>query len=83
MHSLSCCEDPAWVAERDLPHAGGFDYLLGRCSRCGAPWLNVFCVATGVTGYERVQQADVQAIQSIQDMVQLKDYMRRWASKHL
>jgi hypothetical protein len=36
-----------------------------------------------VTGYERVKQADVQAIQSIQDMVQLKDYMRRWASKHL
>jgi hypothetical protein len=45
--------------------------------------MNVFCVATGVTGYESVALADVQAIESIQDTIELKDFMRRWAGKTL
>jgi hypothetical protein len=45
--------------------------------------MNVFCVATGITGYEPVAPADVEAIHSIRDMMQLKEFMRRWASKDI
>ena len=45
--------------------------------------MNVFCVASSITGYERVTADDVTAIRSIQDVMQLKDFMRRWGDKNL
>ncbi len=83
MGYLTCCKDSSWVLERDLGHAEGFEYLMGKCSRCGAPWMNVFCVASGITGYERMTPGDVEAIQSIQDGPDLKGFMRRWGNKNL
>ena len=83
MNELTCCKDSSWVLERDLGHAAGFEYLLGKCSRCGVPWMNVFCVATGITGYERVTPSDVEAIQAMPDGRELKEFMRRWGNENL
>lgn len=83
MGQLTCCQDSSWVFERDLGHAEGFEYLMGKCNRCGAPWMNVFCVASGITGYEPVTPADVATIQSIQDGPALQGFMRRWGDKNL
>jgi len=83
MGQLTCCETSSWVFERELADAGGFEYLMGKCSRCGTAWINVFCVAAGVTGYEPVTQADLEAIQSIRDDRELKTFMRRWGDANL
>lgn len=83
MEELTCCKDSSWVAERDLESAGGFEFVLGRCGRCGAPWMNVFCVASGITGYEPVKASEVEAIRAIADWAELKGYMRRWADSNL
>jgi hypothetical protein len=45
--------------------------------------MNVFCTATGVSGYERVKPADVEALHSIHDYGDLKEFMRRWGDKNL
>jgi hypothetical protein len=83
MDQLTCCKNSSWVLERDLGHAEGFEYLLGKFSRCGAPWMNVFCVASGITGYERVTLSDVEAIQSIPESPELKEFVRRWGNENL
>jgi len=83
MDEMTCCTESVWVAQRDLGSAEGFEYLLGKCGRCGTPWMNVFCVATGITGYERVTPSDVAAIQSISDNRELKEFMRRWGNENL
>ena len=44
--------------------------------------MNVFCVATGITGYERVTPSDVEAIQLL-DGRELKEFMRRWGNENL
>ena len=80
---LTCCATPKWVPERDLDSAGGFDFLLGRCGQCGTPWMNVFCTASSITGYEPVAPADVEAIRAITDWRELKTFMRAWGDKHL
>jgi hypothetical protein len=71
------------VFERDLGHAEGFEYLIGRCRSCGAPWMSVFCVASGIAAYERVSPADVEAIRSLENGTALKDFMRRWGDANL
>jgi hypothetical protein len=45
--------------------------------------MNVFCIASSISGYERVTSADVEAIHSIQDARELKEFMRRWGDKNL
>jgi hypothetical protein len=84
MDELTCCNDSSWVPERDLASAGGFEFVLGRCGHCGTSWMNVFCVATGVTGRERVKPGDVEAIRAIADSSpELKRYMRNWGDANL
>ena len=87
MGQLTCCIVarflPSWVPERDLEHAGGFEYVLGKCRWCRAPWMSVFCTASGMSGYERVTPADVEAIQSIRDGRKLTEFMRHWGDKNL
>lgn len=87
MDRLTCCLVarflPSWVPVRDLEHAGGFEYLLGECRWCGTPWMNVFCSASSVSGYERVTSGDVEVIHSIRDARELKEFMRRWGEKNL
>ena len=87
MGQLTCCIVakylPAWAPKRDLEHAGGFEYVLGKCRWCGTPWMSVFCTTSGVSGFERVTPVDVEAIHSIQDGRELKEFMRRWGDKNL
>lgn len=83
MGQLTCCEVSSWAPERDLGHAEGFEYLLGRCARCGTPWMNVFCVATGLSGYERVTPSDLARIKSTADALDLKEVMRRWGRENV
>lgn len=45
--------------------------------------MNVFCVASGMTGYERVARSDVEAIQSIPDGPELKEFVRRWGNENI
>jgi hypothetical protein len=87
MSQLTCCFVakylPSWVPKRDLEHAGGFEYVLGKCFWCRTPWMNVFSTASGVGGFERVSRADVEAIGAIQDGRELKEFMRRWGDTNL
>jgi hypothetical protein len=83
MDELTCCKDSSWVPGRDLASADGFEFVLGQCGHCRTPWMNVFCVATGITGYERVKPVDVEAIRAIVDGAELKQYMRRWGDANL
>jgi len=75
---MKCCWWPKWVAERDVGSARGFDMTLGKCKRCGTPWMNVFCVAASTGGFEPVKPADVEAIRAIKDPQELKQFMRSW-----
>jgi len=83
MDQLTCCKGPSWAPERDLGHAESFDYLLGKCTRCGSPWMNVFCVASGITGYERVKPDDLARIRATPDGPELKELMRQWGRENL
>jgi hypothetical protein len=40
--------------------------------------MNVFCVATGITGYERVTPDDLARIRSTKDATELKELLRQW-----
>ncbi len=82
VQSLNCCASPSWIAARDLGAASGFDYLQGICATCGAAWMDVFCVATGISGYERISPADAAALAAIDDQ-DLKSFMRDWGERNL
>jgi hypothetical protein len=45
--------------------------------------MNVFCVATGITGYEPVAIADIARFRSAADGPELKELMRQWGRKNL
>jgi protein-S-isoprenylcysteine O-methyltransferase Ste14 len=79
----TCCKRPSWSSEVDLGHAAGFEYILGKCDRCGRYWMNVFCVASGITGFEPVSLSDVEQMKSVQTWHELKALMRKWDEEHL
>ena len=83
MDQPACCKTPSWTSERDLEHAGGFEYVLGKCDRCGAHSMNVFCVASGSSGFEPVQSSDVERMKSIPSGPELKAFMRTWGEKNI
>lgn len=83
MTEPTCCGTPRWKEDDDLGSAGGFEFLLGRCENCGTPWMNVFCVATGITGYEPVSSTDAERMRAIATAAELKAFMRAWGEKHL
>lgn len=83
MKEPNCCQNPSWRTELDLGSAGGFEFILGQCAACGADWMNVFCVATSITGYEMVSASDVERLKAIQDWRELKAFMRQWGDAHL
>jgi len=80
---LSCCGNSSWILDRDLPSAAGFEYTLGKCDRCGKPWMNVFCAASGLTGFEPVAPSDLEPLHSIADGPELKEFVRRWGERNL
>ena len=65
MNQPTCCKKASWTSELDLGQAGGFEYLLGKCEGCGAYSMNVFCVASGINGFETVSPSDVERMKSI------------------
>ena len=79
---MSCCSNPVWVGELDVGSARGFDLMLGKCGACGTPWMNAWCVASSMGGYEPVKPADAEAMRAIRDPDELKQFMRRWV-EHL
>jgi hypothetical protein len=83
MNHLTCCKNPAWVRERDVGQASGFDCLLGKCGHCGVAWMSVVCAATGHTGYERVAPDDLAKIRSTPAAMELKELLRQWCRKTL
>ena len=83
MSFLTCCENSVWVSELDLGQAAGFEYMLGTCDRCGAYWMNVFCVASGITGFEPVGSTDVECMKAIPAGPEQKAFMRSWGEKSL
>lgn len=83
MNQPTCCKNASWSSELDLAHAGGFEYMLGKCDRCGAYSMNVFCVASGMTGFEPVSSSDVERMKSIPAGAELKAFMRNWGEKNL
>jgi hypothetical protein len=83
MDQPTCCKKPSWISELDLGHAGGFEYILGKCDGCGAYSMNVFCVASGITGFETVSLSDVERMKSTPAGPELKALMRNWGDKNL
>ena len=83
MDQPTCCAKPSWTPELDLDAAGGFDFLLGKCAACGAYSMNVFCVASSVTGYEPVRPTDVERMKSMPPGPERKAFMRNWGDKNL
>ena len=83
MNQPICCKKASWISELDLDHAGGFEYMLGKCDRCGAYWMNVFCVASGISGFEPVSLSDVERMKSIPAGPELKAFMRNWGEKNI
>jgi hypothetical protein len=83
MSPLTCCMKSSWVSELDLGHAASFEYVLGKCARCGAYWMNVFCVTTATSGFEPVSLTDVERMKSIPAGPELKAYMRSWGEENI
>lgn len=83
MNQPTCCKNPSWISELDLGHAGGFEYILGECDGCGAYWMNVFCVASGITGFETVSLSDGERLKSIPAGPELKAWMRKWGEENI
>ena len=83
MDQPTCCEKAKWVSVLDLGQAGGFEFILGRCKHCRTNWMNVFCGASGVSGYEPVGLQDVERMKSIASGPELKGFMRAWGDTHL
>ena len=82
MSNLSCCKEAFWVSELDLDQAGGFEFMLGKCDRCGASWMHVYCTATSAGGYEPVSPSDIERMRSLAPGPERKAFMRQWVEKN-
>lgn len=80
---MNCCDRPELTNLVDWGHARSFDLTHGTCKGCGAQWLNVFCVATAITGYEPVSDRDVQAVRSATPGPDRKNLLKAWVDEHL
>jgi hypothetical protein len=82
MSELSCCEGSSWVSEIDLDRADGFELDLGRCNRCGTPWMSVWCAGSGVLAYEPVTGSDAERIRALTPGPELRAFMKAWVAKN-
>lgn len=76
-----CCRRPAWARERDLGHAHGFEFDLGKCARCGTYSMQVYCVASSQGGFEPVDAGDVETMRSMPAGPELWAFMRKWSER--
>ena len=83
MNQPNCCKKPSWNSELDLGHAGGFEFILGKCDTCGEYRMNVFCVASGITAYEIVSASDIERMKSMAAGSELNGFMRKWSDENI
>lgn len=77
----ACCADSSWVAERDLGSARGFEFDLGRCERCGTPWMRAWCMASSIGGYEPISRAEADELKALAWGPELTARIRAWGDK--
>jgi hypothetical protein len=83
MIAITCCESPQLSPEStDLGHADSFEFMLTSCTNCGVYWMNVFCVANAITGFEPVSAIDAIAMLAAKPGQSRKELMRNWAYHH-
>jgi hypothetical protein len=75
-----CCFLASWVAERDLGSARGFEFDLGKCQRCGTPWMKVYCVASSAGDYEPISGAEAEKLKGLAP-TDLRAAMRAWGDR--
>jgi hypothetical protein len=81
---LNCCRTPRLSASKDgLGQARGFEFTHATCTSCGAHWLEVYCVATSVPGFERISDQEASAMLAEQSVEAHKALMKGWADRHL
>jgi hypothetical protein len=83
MTSPTCCKNPSWLSDHDLGNADSMEFILGHCSVCGAVSVNVFCVATGIAGYESVSETDAERMRSVPEGPEMKSFVRSWSREHV
>ena len=76
----TCCATAKWVAERDLGHARGFEFDLGRCERCGTPWMYAYCVASSMGGYEPISREEAGKLKGLAQ-AELAAEVRAWGNR--
>lgn len=83
MKEPTCCNNSNWDLDRmDLGHKDSFEFMLGRCRNCGTYWLNIFCVATNTTGYERISDDDVRIMLNIPWGPERNAFVYKWFIEH-
>jgi hypothetical protein len=83
MKELTCCCRSKWGPDvTDMGHFDSFEFMLGRCSNCGAYWMHLFCVAANSEGYERVTDNDARIMLTTSWGPELKTFMKAWFRVH-
>ncbi len=85
MKNLNCCIFSKWDQNtaRDLGRVGDFEFVLGRCSKCGRYWMSAYCVAVSTNGYEPVSDEDAQKMLALPPGPELKAFLKEWEKKHI
>ena len=84
MKAITCCTSPQLnPASTDLGHADSYEFMLTSCTQCGAYWMNVFCIANGISGFEPVTAEDAAAMLAIKDGRERKELIRNWSDNHI
>jgi hypothetical protein len=85
MKDLNCCLRADWnqAEARDLGRAGDFEFVLGRCSKCGAYWISAYCPAVSTAGYEPVSDVDAQKMLTLPPGPELKAFLKEWEREHI
>jgi hypothetical protein len=80
----ACCSSPKLNPKStDLGHANSFEFMLTSCTQCGAYWMSVFCVASGVSGFEPVTAEDAAVMLAMEVGRERKELLRNWRDIHL
>lgn len=82
-NELNCCKEPKLSALEDFGHARSFDFMYTTCKKCGAHWMNVFCTANGISGYERVSNDDARGLLRSTPGPEQKTLLTIWADENL
>ena len=84
MHPMNCCPCPSLdPGSIELGHADSFDFDLATCAHCGAYWMRVFCVASGIAGLEPVTPVDAATMLAAEPGRSRKACLRDWADRLL